>query len=231
MMTEKSGNSEKTSFAVIIAVIGAIATIMTACVTGFFAMVPAVIERLDQEPAPQTVMAAASTATMANTAVPAALDTPVPTIAFTPTPEPTATEQPAAGLLFASKIAANGLALDPASEFQTGITDLYAVFPAGMTLPGTFISADNPQAGSYYAFMQVEPGSTITRIGWRWIYQGAVVNEYEMDVASGNDIWLSYTNPQNGGIFGAAPFGAGKYTIVITMGGSPLISGELVIRP
>jgi hypothetical protein len=173
---------------------------------------------------------------VASLVAPAARDTPVPTAAFTSTPEPTATEQPPsptppAGLLFASKIAANGLALDPGSEFQTGITDLYAVFPAGMTLPGTFISADNPQVGSYYAFMRVKPDSDISQIGWRWLYQGAVVNEYEMDVAPGNDFWLSYANPQNGGIFGTAPFGVGKYTIAITMGGSPIISGELVIRP
>ena len=135
------------------------------------------------------------------------------------------------GLLFASKIAANGLALDPGSEFEVGITDLYVVFPAGMAPPGTFISVDNPQPGSYYAFLQVEQGNSLSRIGWRWIYEGTVVNEYEMDVAAGNDIWLSYSNPQGGAIFAAAPFGAGKYTIVVTLGGNPLIRADLLIRP
>lgn len=248
-MAEKNENSEKPNYAVWVAIIGAIATITTACVTGFFAMVPSVIEKLNQRPTPQIALANASTATQASavkldaqaTPAPAATSTPTPEPTSTPpppspTPEPTATELPPsptqqAGLLFASKIAANGLALDPGSEFPKGITELYAVFPAGMPLPGTIISANNQKEGSYYAFMRVEPGSSTTRIGWRWIYQGAVVNDYEMDVAPGNDIWLSYSNPQAGGIFGSAPYGPGKYTIVITMAGNPLISSDLVILP
>ncbi len=246
MVTEKN-NPEKPNYAVIIAIIGAIATILTACVTGFFTMVPAVLERLDQRNIPKTALVEVSTATQANAAVPASIVTPAPSDTITPEPtatdqppsptlEPTATEippspTPQAGLLFASKIAANGLALDPGSEFHKGINELYAVFPAEMPLPGTMISANNQQKGSYYAFMRVEPGSSTTRIGWRWIYKGAVVNDYEMDMAPGNDIWLSYANPQEGGIFGNAPFGPGKYTIVITMGGNALISSELVILP
>jgi hypothetical protein len=228
-----SGAGENKHIPLIIAVIGAVATIVTACITGFFGVLPIVLSRLNPTPAAQpaalnqpaqvgqasptslVIQAARATATLA------------PAILPTQTPRPSATPEPAA-LLFASQISANGRAVDPGTQFPASITNLYAVFPAGMAPPGTRISVEDAQAGSYYAFLRVEPGGTLSRLGWRWIYRGKTVNEYEMEVKAGNDIWLGYAGGE-GGIFTIAPFGPGKYTIQITLGGNTYLSGELTI--
>ena len=93
-MSENSGNSEKPKFALIVAVIGAIATVITACVTGFFAMLPALIDRLDKDPIPQTVVVVATSVGMAQAAAPDVVDTPVPIPTLTPTLMPSATQPP-----------------------------------------------------------------------------------------------------------------------------------------
>lgn len=93
------------------------------------------------------------------------------------------------------------------------------------------ISEEDPDDGAYYAFLRADPDRPITRIGWRWIFEGEVVNEYEIDVVPGSDFWLSSFNYQQGGLFGNQQFPYGKYTIVILLGGNPSVSGDLVVEP
>lgn len=235
-----SGEKDKPGIAIIIAAIGAIATIVTACITGFFGMLPSLVDRVAEARPPQA--AASQTATFTLTAqVSATLqppsDTPNPTATTTPTLAPSATDAPTltptplAPLLFASRVAANGQALDPGAAFKAGITDLYAVFPASDSPPGTIISETNPDEGAYYAFLRADPERPITRIGWRWIYEGEVVNEYEVDVEPGSDFWLSAFNYEQGGLFGNQQFPYGTYRVVILLGGNPSVSGEVVVEP
>ena len=235
-----SGEKDKPGIAVIIAAIGAIATILTACITGFFGMLPALVEGVAEAREPQVALvdptasfplAPEPSATSARTAEPSLAATNAPTLAPTATLAPTPTSTPLPRLLFASQVAANGQAVDPGAAFKAGITDLYAVFPAGGAPPGTIISESDLDEGAYYAFLRADPDRPISRIGWRWIYEGNVVNEYEMDVESGADFWLSSFNYQQGGLFGNQQFPYGTYTIVILLGGNPWVSGELVVEP
>jgi hypothetical protein len=228
-----NSGSENKHIPLIIAVIGAIATVITACITGFFGVLPIILNRINATPVtqpavinpPAQVQQASPTARAILAAGTAA--TTVPAALPTPTSQPSATPEPAP-LLFASRISANGLALDPGITFPASITTLYAVFPAGMAPPGTRISVEDARPGKYYAFLRVEPGGTLKTLGWRWISKGKTVNEYEMPVKTGNDIWLGYTGGESG-IFTAAPFGLGKYTIQIMLGGNVFLSGALEI--
>lgn len=236
-----SGEKDKPGIAIIIAAIGAIATIVTACITGFFGMLPSLVDRIDEARPPQSASptvtvplatepeSAAALPTATLTLEPTATST--PTLAPSPTDPPTPTPTPLPPLLFASRVAPNGQALDPGAAFKGGFTDLYAVFPAGGSPPGTMISEEDPDDGAYYAFLRADPDRPITRIGWRWIFEGEVVNEYEIDVVPGSDFWLSSFNYQQGGLFGNQQFPYGKYTIVILLGGNPSVSGDLVVEP
>lgn len=238
-----SGEKDKPGIAIVIAAIGAIATIVTACITGFFGMLPSLVDRVAEARSQQAV--SSPTTTLALAAVAPSATAPLPTVTFTleptatttptlapsPTDPPTPTPTPLPPLLFASKVAANGQALDPGAAFKGGITELYAVFPAGMAPPGTVLSEENPDDGAYYAFLRPDPDRPITRIGWRWIFEGEVVNEYEMDVTDGSDFWLSSFNYEPGGLFGNQQFPYGTYTVVILLGGNPSASGEVVVEP
>lgn len=236
-----SGEKDKPGIAIVIAAIGAIATIVTACITGFFGMLPSLVDRIAEARPPQAAsptmtvlpftepLAAAALPTATFTLEPTATTT--PTLAPSPTDPPTPTPTPLPPLLFASKVAPNGQAIDPGATFKGGITDLYAVFPVGMAPPGTVIGEEDPDDGAYYAFLRADPDRPITRIGWRWIYAGKVVNEYEMEVEPGSDFWLSSFNYEPGGLFGNQQFPYGKYTVVILLGGNPSVSGELVVEP
>jgi hypothetical protein len=132
--------------------------------------------------------------------------------------------------MFASKITGAGKAIDPGTTFPSDVNEIYAVFPAGSEPPGLVVDANNPQPGEYYAFLRVGEDSPVSNVGWRWIYNGETVNEYATDVVHGSAFWLSYHNYDQGGIFNTLPFGPGSYTIIITLGGNPAISGELVIE-
>jgi hypothetical protein len=234
--TSMSGKNEKLGPAVIIAVIGAIATVTTACITGFFGLLPVIIDQINPAKSPDPEVMSISDGSIKMSAddsvaklTPTQTETLVGTV--TPTVLPTSTPTPLPRLLFASSITTNGLALNPNTEFKSGINELYAVFPTGMTPPGTVVSEETPEEGGYYAFLKIEENSSLSRIGWRWIYDGAIVNEHEIDVVAGDDIWLAFYNYQEGGIFGAAPLPYGKYTIIITLGGNPSMSADLIIEP
>lgn len=135
----------------------------------------------------------------------------------------------APGLVFATKIAANGLALNAGTEFPANISDLYAVYLPGMTPPGTEVNVPDPIANAYYAYLKVRGDATMASIGWRWYYEGEVVNEYQTTTKPGNTIWLQRYGYGKGGIFNGEPFCPGAYKIVILLGGNPALSSDLTI--
>lgn len=152
--------------------------------------------------------------------------------AFSPSPnaqQPAANSAPMAGLVFATKITPEGRALDPGTTFAPKIADLYAVFRPDSTIPGTAVNADEPAPDAHYAYLRISNNPTISRLGWRWYYNGDVVNEFEMNVKPGNIVWLQFFSYENEGIFCAPPFGLGEYRIVILLGGNPALSSRLVI--
>lgn len=136
----------------------------------------------------------------------------------------------AATILFASQVAPDGKALDAGTEFSAEITDLYAVFPPSAPLPGTNINVASPDRNAYYAFLKMRTDTSVSRVGWRWYYQGAVINEFEMDVRPGSVLWLQKFGYESNGIFNSPPFGRGQYRIVLLLGGNPSISAALTIE-
>lgn len=215
---------QKPSTAIIIAVIGALATILAACVTGFFGLLQYVVTKATEPTAAAQVgITSLSTPEALSTAAPQLTPTSAPTSRPSPTPSP--------GLLFATKIAADGKAIDPGSRFSANISEIYAVFPAASVPPGMLINVAEPDEEGYYAFMKVNNANTIKTVGWRWIYQGKTVNDYQVIVAPGDVIWLNFFNYNPGGIFGNDDFGPGTYKVVITLGDDPALSGDLIIEP
>lgn len=136
---------------------------------------------------------------------------------------------PQAGLVFATKITPEGRALDPNTTFAPNVADLYAVFRPDSTIPGTAVNIDEPDPSAHYAYLRITDRPTISTLGWRWYYNGEVVNEFEMDVRPGNIVWLQCFSYENEGIFCEAPFGPGEYRIVILLGGNPALSSRIVI--
>lgn len=153
--------------------------------------------------------------------------------AFSPSPnaqQPAANNAPMAGLVFATKITPEGRALNPGTIFAPNIADLYAVFRPDSTIPGTVVNVDAPDPTAHYAYLRISDGPTISRLGWRWYYNGDVVNEFEMKVQPGNIVWLQCFSYENEGIFCAPPFGLGEYRIVILLGGNPALSSRIEIK-
>jgi len=143
---------------------------------------------------------------------------------------PPATIIPMAGLVFATKITPEGRALNPGTTFAPNIADLYAVFRPDSTIPGTVVNVDEPDPTAHYAYLRISDSPTISRLGWRWYYNGDVVNEFEMNVQPGNIVWLQCFSYENEGIFCAPPFGLGDYRIVILLGGNPALSSRIEIK-
>ncbi|MGI9547938.1 MAG: adenylate/guanylate cyclase domain-containing protein [Flavobacteriaceae bacterium] len=139
-------------------------------------------------------------------------------------------QSPPKGLIFATKVEANGQAVDPSTTFSQNITDLYAVFASNMAPPGMKINVEDPQEGAYYAYLKVTDASTISKFGWRWYFNGEVVNEHEMELKPGNGVWLQRWDYSGDGVF-SGDFGPGKYTIVILIDSNPAMSAELIIEP
>lgn len=139
-------------------------------------------------------------------------------------------KSPPRGLIFATKVEANGQAIDPNTTFLQNITDLYAVFRTGMTPPGMRINLENPKEEDYYAYLQLNDEAGLSSFGWRWYRDGQVVNEFEMDVGPGQGVWLQRYDYDGEGIF-SGELTPGTYTIVILLDGNPAMSAELIIKP
>lgn len=213
-----------------IALIGAIATIAAAVITGIFGLIQ--LTSRAQAPPPPTDPPVLPTATSTQLSIPTQTFTPPPPTAtptLVPTDAPTAT--PAPGLLFATRIAADGRALDPGATFEADITDLYAVFLANAAPPGLAVDVEDPVEGAYYAYLKVKEEATLAAFGWRWILDGAVVAEYLTDVEPGVGVWLQRFDYGGSGMFSGDPLGPGTYTVVILLGGNPALSGEFTILP
>jgi hypothetical protein len=143
-----------------------------------------------------------------------------------------ARKPPPRGLIFATKIEANGQAIDPNTTFSQNITDLYAVFPSDMVPPGMKVNVESPKEGAYYSYLKVIDETSLSSFGWRWYFYGQEVNYYEMPVNSGGkNFWLQYSDYESpGGIFNGK-FVPGTYIIVILLDGNPAMSAELKIVP
>ena len=137
---------------------------------------------------------------------------------------------PPRGLIFATKIEANGQAIDPGTIFSQNITDLYAVFRTNMAPPGMKVNVENPQEGAYYAYLQVNDAAALSSFGWHWYRDGQVVNSHEEVVGPGIGVWLQRYDYDGQGIF-SGELGPGTYTIVILLDGNPAMSAELIIKP
>ncbi|WP_027075629.1 adenylate/guanylate cyclase domain-containing protein [Maribacter antarcticus] len=140
-------------------------------------------------------------------------------------------EEPPRGLIFATKVEANGQAIDPSNTFSENITDLYAVFRTNMTPPGMKVNVENPKEGAYYTYLQINDKASLSSFGWRWYKDGIVVNNHNMEVGAGKNFWLQRWNyDDEKGIFGE-DLGSGTYTIVILIDGNPAMSADLIITP
>lgn len=129
-------------------------------------------------------------------------------------------------MLFASKIAADGEALDPADTFSTTVTDLYVVFPESAMPPGFAPNSENPRAGAYYAHFKRDGAMPVNTFGWRWLKGGEQLFEFFADPAT-PPFFLKRYDYNGKGIFGE--WGAGNYTVVILVNGAPMYSGHLHI--
>lgn len=142
----------------------------------------------------------------------------------------TNSEPALSGLVFATKIEANGQALDPGTVFSQDITEIYAVFRPGLEPPGMKVNVETPIEGAYYKNLKIIDSSIISSFGWRWYYNGKQVNNFETPVVPKVTYWLGYNDYREKGVFGN-DFSPGTYTIVILLGGNPTISSKLVIEP
>lgn len=138
--------------------------------------------------------------------------------------------EPEPGLVFASKIEANGQAIDPRTTFSQNITDLYAVFRSDMTPPGMIVNVDSISDGAYYAYLKLTEASSLSEFGWQWYRKsaGEKVLEYEMPTKGKKNLWLQRYKYSGNGLFGE--LGPGTYTIVILLDGNPALSSELIIE-
>lgn len=186
------------SEAVKIALIGAAATIAAAVVAGLFGL----LQSRPAEPRPEPVVVSS--------------------------PMPTATVAPAVGLMFASKIAPDGEALDPGTTFPATITDLYVTFRANAMPPGLAPFAQSPQDGAHYAYFKTTGTPQLNSFGWRWLKDGKQIVEFNADPQQ-TPFWLQRYDYNGKGVFGE--WGPGAYTIVILLNGTPALSGDLTITP
>jgi hypothetical protein len=129
-------------------------------------------------------------------------------------------------MLFASKIAPDGEAIDPADTFSTTVTDLYVVFPESAMPAGLTPHTENPVAGAYYAHFKRNGVSPINTFGWRWLKDGKQLVEFFADPTA-PPFFLKRFDYNGKGIFGE--WGAGDYTVVILVNGTPMYSGHLHI--
>lgn len=137
--------------------------------------------------------------------------------------------QPKPGLVFASKVEANGQAINPGTIFSQDITDLYAVFRSNMAPPGMVIKSDSIIDGAYYTYLKPNEESSLSEFGWQWYKDGEKVVDYESPVKGKKNVWLQRYNYFGKGVFGE--LGPGTYTIVILLDGNPALSSELTIEP
>jgi len=151
-----------------------------------------------------------------------------PSTVALPTTPPTATDAPATGLMFASKIAPDGEALDPGTTFPASITDLYVAFPANAMPPGLAPFDESAKAGAHYAYFRSTGSPALNAFGWRWLKDGQQIVEFTSDPKQ-SPFWLQRFDYNGKGVFGE--WGPGNYTIVILLNGTPALSGDLTITP
>jgi hypothetical protein len=143
-----------------------------------------------------------------------------------PIAAPSAAPLPIAPMLFASKIAPDGEALDASGTFPSSITDLYVVFPEQAMPPGLEPFTENPKAGAYYAHFKPAGNVPLSRFGWRWLKDGVQLIDFASNPAT-PPFWLQRYDYEGKGVFGE--WGPGTYTVVIFINGTPMLSGELHI--
>jgi hypothetical protein len=225
-LPKKADNQPPANSSVKVALIGGVAVVAAALI----GIVPTVASWFS--PA-QSVSAPSSSGIVAtqvsNPAV--ALATATPQETATRLPTPTSTSVPVSGLMFATKIAPNGEAIDPGTSFPPDIQDIYAVFRADMTPPGLVVDAQNPKPDAYYAYLKLKEGTKDSTVGWRWYLDGQLVNEYETGIQSGASIWLQRFDYSEGGIFGSGSLTPGNYRVVFLLGGNSALSSDLIIAP
>lgn len=141
-----------------------------------------------------------------------------------------AQEPELSGLVFATEVEANGLAVDPGTSFPQDIKSLYAVFRGDMAPPGMAVNVIDPLEGKYYSNLEVIDSTNISALGWRWYHKSERVNYYNTPVKTDHNYWLAYSDYSEGGIF-SNNFEPGTYTIVILLDGNPAMSADLVITP
>lgn len=134
-----------------------------------------------------------------------------------------------ASIVFATQIAPDGRALDPGLLFPAAISDLYAVFRPEQVPPGTRANVHNPDPSAYYAYLKVREDSVLSRLGWRWYFRGELINDFEMEVGPGSEVWLQRFEYETDGIFCNANYGPGNYRIVLLLGGNPALSSTVTI--
>lgn len=151
------------------------------------------------------------------------------------TSEPTTTPPPltASGVAFASAITATGEAIDPGTTFPAEVNRLYAVFRADSLPPGLEVAVDAPADDGYYAYLRTTDASALSTFGWRWLYEGDLVVEYEAEAAASEFFWLERFDPAETGVFGgnvaATGLGPGRYTVEFTVSGNALFEESFTI--
>jgi hypothetical protein len=201
-----------------IALIGAAATVFVALITGFFALMS---RESPPTPAPTAVPTPTATAVSPPTAT-----------ATLPAPTAVASQQPVSGtgFLFATQITPDGIAIAPAATFPPTVKQIYAVFQPGRTPPGLQVSHPAPQADQYYAYLAPAGQQRPASIGWRWFFQGELVNEYETSTDVGY-LWLSVHSQSATGLFEGILGSDGVYEVVITIAGNPVLQTQLAAEP
>ncbi|WP_028873128.1 toll/interleukin-1 receptor domain-containing protein [Psychroserpens burtonensis] len=142
-----------------------------------------------------------------------------------------AVNKPQPGLVFASKIEANGQAIDSGTTFSQNINNLYAVFRSNMTPPGMLVNADSISDGKYYAYLKLTEMSSLSEFGWQWYRKsdGEKIVEYNPPTKDKKNFWLQRYGTIGKSVF--SEFGPGTYTIVILLDGNPALSSDLTIEP
>jgi hypothetical protein len=213
--TPKPGMSDSVK----VALIGAAATVLVGLISGIFAL-------MSREPSlvPPTA-----------TPLPVVQTTVIPPTSETlaqPTVTAITRQQPitSTGFLFATQITPDGIALDPAITFTPDVEQIYAVFQAGRTPRGLQVSHPAPQADYYYAYLEPVDEKAPVTIGWRWFFEGELVNEYETTTDTGY-LWLSVFSQGANGLFEGVLGPAGVYEVAITIAGNPVLHAELLVEP
>lgn len=169
---------------------------------------------------------------LAETAVSSTTTTLATTTTSTTEPVTTSDTITVSGVAFASQIESNGRAVDPGIEFPSDVNHLYAVFQSDKLPRGLALDVDEPQDGSYYAFLRPSGDSSVPFFGWRWYYQGQPVVEYEADT-SGGLFWLERLDRADTGIFGGdvaiTGMGPGQYLVEFTASGNTMFSESFTI--